>query len=148
MASNISGKAIERSQRFLEPGEQVQRVVFAQGGINPWFQVVFFLVALIGLRIVTGGLLGGALGGLAGALLVNAFITRRLVLVTDRAVVVLEYGQFGGVKPKRVLARLPMGTGIGPLSGTWAQIELGGERLWVHKKWHEAAGAFVPTKLG
>ncbi|MFC8512397.1 hypothetical protein [Streptomyces sp. NPDC057257] len=71
-----------------------------------------------------------------------------MVLVTDRAVVVLEYGRFGGVKPTRVLARLPQGTPIGPMSGTWARIELAGERLWVHKKWHEDAAAFVPTRLG
>ncbi|MCT9078511.1 hypothetical protein [Streptomyces fulvoviolaceus] len=68
--------------------------------------------------------------------------------MTDRSVVVLEYGRFGAVKPTRVLARPPLGTEIGPLSGTWARIELAGERLWVHKKWHGDAAAFTPARLG
>lgn len=76
--SKISAKVVERSQGLLEPGEQVRRVLLAQGGINPWAQVVFFMVGL-----------------------------------------------------------------IGTLSGTWAQTELAGERLWVHKKWHGDAAAFA-----
>jgi hypothetical protein len=143
VAPKILSKVVERSQGFLEPGEQVRRVVIAQGGINPWLQVVFFMVGVIGVRVVAsvvgaagGGVLWGALGGLAGAVLASAFISRRVVLGTDRSVVVLEYGRFGAVKPTRLLARLPEGTAIGPLAGTWARIELAGERLWVHKKWH------------
>ncbi|MGI5413874.1 hypothetical protein ACQEV9_44620 [Streptomyces chartreusis] len=151
----ISGMVIERSRRFLEPDEQVRRVILAQGGINPWLQVVFFVVGLIGVRIAfnavgADGVLGifyGVLGGAAGALVAGALTSRRVVLVTDRSVVVLAYGRFGGVKPSRLAARLPRDTRIGPLSGTWAPIELGGERLWVHKKWHGDAAAFE-ARLG
>ncbi|WP_329248209.1 hypothetical protein OG223_15835 [Streptomyces sp. NBC_01478] len=135
---------IERSQGFLEPGERVERVLLAQGGLNPWAQVGFVVVGLIGVRVVavaagaSGGFgaLGGVLGALAGAMIAAAFTTRRVVLSTDRGVVVLEYGQFGGVRPSKAIARLPQGTTIGTLSGTWARTELAGERLWVHKKWH------------
>lgn len=151
MAPKILARVIERSQGLLEPGERVERVLLAQGGINPWAQVGFFLAGLIGVRVVVVaagaesglGALGGALGGLVGAAVAMALTTRRVVLVTDRGVVVLEYGRFGGVKPTKVIARLPRGTGIGALSGTWAQTELAGERLWVHKKWHGDAAAFA-----
>lgn len=119
--------------------------------------MVFFMVGLVGVRVLftamgaaegAAGYLAGFLGGLAGVLLANGFTTRRGVLVTDRNVVVLEYGRFGGVKPIRVIARLPQGTRIGPMSGTWAPIELAGERLWVHKKWQGDAAAFTPAQLG
>ncbi|MET7484711.1 hypothetical protein [Streptomyces sp. NPDC005538] len=129
----------------------MERVLLAQGGINPWAQVGFFLVGLIGVRVVAvaagassgGGALLGALGGLVGMTVAMALTTRRVVLATDRGLVVLEYGRFGGVKPSGVVARLPKGTGIGTLSGTWARTELAGERLWVHKKWHGDAVAFA-----
>ncbi|MFJ9243070.1 polymorphic toxin-type HINT domain-containing protein [Streptomyces sp. NPDC101776] len=132
-----------RSQGFLEPGERVERVLLAQGGINPWAQVGFPPVGLIGVRAVavaagaSGGVgaLGGVLGALAGAMIAAVLTTRRVVLATDRGLVVLEYGRFGGVQPSKVIARLPKETAIGALSGTWAQTELAGERLWVHKKW-------------
>lgn len=131
-------------------------MVIAQGGINPRLQIAFLMVAFIGVRILStamglagdAGIFMGALGGLAGALLANGFITRRAVFVTDQDVVVLAYGRFGGVRPTRVIARLPQGTRIGPMSGTWAQIELAGERLWVHKKWQGDAAAFTPVQLG
>lgn len=157
MISTLSGKVIGRAQRFLEPDERVRRVVLAQGGINPRLRIVFFMVAAVGVRVLltamgeaegAAGLLGGFLGGLAGAFLANGFTTRRGVLVTDRNVVVLEYGRFAGVRPIRVIARLPQGTRIGPMSGTWAPIELAGERLWVHKKWQGVAAAFTPAQLG
>lgn len=52
MTSKISASVVERSQGLLEPGEQVRRVLLAQGGINPWAQVVFFMMGLIGVRAV------------------------------------------------------------------------------------------------
>jgi hypothetical protein len=151
MAPKISASVIERSQGFLEPGERIERVLLAQGGVTPWAQVGFPLVGLIGVRTVavaagaTGGVgaLGGVLGALIGAVVAAAVTTRRVVLATDRGVVVLEYGRFGGVRPTKVIARLPLGTEIRALSGTWAQTELGGERLWVRTKWHGEAVAFA-----
>ncbi|MFF5492580.1 hypothetical protein [Streptomyces aquilus] len=147
---------IERAQGFLRPGERVRQVMVAQGGINPRFQIAFLMAAFIGVQILSdamglagnAGILMGALGGVAGGLLANGFITRRAVSVTDQDVVVLAYGRFGGARPTRVAARLPQGTRIGPMSGTWAQIELAGERLWVHKKWQGDAAAFTPAHLG
>lgn len=146
MAVGLAGRVVRRSQEFLEPGEQVRRVVLAQGGLNPWWQNVFFLSGLVGARFAItswGGsglfdLLRSLLGALAGAFLATLFISRRVVLMTDRGVVVLEYGRFGGVQPTRVRARLPLGTGLGRLSGLWARTELAGERLWVHRRWHHA----------
>lgn len=155
MAAKILARVVERSRGLLEPGERVERVLLAQGGINPWAQGGFPLVGLIGVRAVAiaagassvVGALGGVLGALAGAVIAAALTTRRVLIATDRGVVVLEYGRFGGAKPTKVVARLPQGTAIGSLSGTWAQTELAGERLWVHKKWH--GDAAVPVgRLG
>src|SRR4051812_20038234 len=150
MASQLSDVVAERARRLLEPGERVVRVFLAQGGIKPSASVWIVLTGLLGTRTLASAAgagnwqaaLWGWLGAMAVAAVTTCLTTRRVVLVTDRNVVLLEYGRLGGVKPRRVIARLPQGTRIGPLSGTWAQIELAGERLWVHRKWHGDAAAF------
>ncbi|MDX3850546.1 hypothetical protein [Streptomyces sp. AK02-01A] len=150
--SVTTGVISERSSRFLEEGETVRRVYLAQGGINPWAQVGFFVAGLVLVRVVAMaagadgnlGLFGGVLGGVLGAAVAAALTTRRVVAVTDRAVLLLSYGRFGAVKPNSVVARLPKGTRIGELSGTWAKTEIAGEKLWIHKKWHGDAAAFEP----
>ncbi|MFE0516150.1 hypothetical protein [Streptomyces sp. NPDC058964] len=155
MASRLSGVVMERARPLLEPGEQIRRVVLAQGGIRPTAQVWIVLPGLLAGRILADAAgaviwqeaLWSALGAMVAAVIATCLITRRVLLVTDRSVVLLEYGRFGGVRPARVIARLPQGTRIGPLSGTWARIELAGERLWVHKRWHGDAAAFE-TRLG
>jgi hypothetical protein len=39
-------------------------------------------------------------------------------------------------KPKSLLGTLPRHTQLGPVSGRWGQINLLGERHWVHKRFH------------
>lgn len=148
-------KTRERSRGFLEQGESVRQVVVAQGGLSPWGVTGMFAGAGAGavvLGIMARGLAGEApwlalpwlpIGGIAGiaAVLVT---TRRVVLVTDRAVLVPACGGSGPARPKRVVARLPDGTRVGPLSGTYAKVALGGERLWIHKKFHGGATASGP----
>jgi hypothetical protein len=81
-------------------------------------------------------MLGGALAGL----LVASLMSRRVVLRTDRALVVLGFNRFAfRVKPSKVVARLPKDTLFGPLEGTYARMKLGTETLWIHKKWHATA---------
>jgi hypothetical protein len=42
----------------------------------------------------------------------------------------------GGAKPKSLLGTLPQHTQLGPVSGRWGQLNLLGERHWVHKRFH------------
>ncbi|MFJ3665180.1 hypothetical protein ACIPSE_01870 [Streptomyces sp. NPDC090106] len=147
--SRVSDRVVERSRRFLAPDEQPRWVVLAQGGINPWYQGLFFAVGLIAFRLLAaglgldfdGGAFFGPLGGMIGFVVCQSRVTRRVLLTTDRAIVVLEYDSFGGVHPSRVLSRLPLDTPVGPLSGIWARTELAGERLWIHKKWQRGVPA-------
>ena len=104
-----------RVEQHVEPGEAIEQVLLAQGGIPPSLSVF---------------------GGRLGTLLVH----RRIVAVTDRAVLVLE-ADWNGTKPKRVLARLPRETRSGPVNGAWAKTTLGGERLYVNRKFHGAVTA-------
>jgi hypothetical protein len=108
----LRDKLVDRVQPFLEPGETVQCVFLAQAGASPYLANSF-------------GLLGSILG-----------VKRRIVAVTDRAVLVLE-ADFGGTKPQQVLARLPRSTRLGPVKGVWAKAQVNGEKLYVHRRFHK-----------
>jgi hypothetical protein len=106
----LRDKLAERTRPYLEDGEQVEQVFLAQTGPTPWLM--------------------GLIGGLAMMLAVK----RRIIVVTDRAIVVLAAGAWTGTNAKSVVARLPRQTRFGALKGLWARIELDGQRMWVHKR--------------
>jgi hypothetical protein len=112
-------KLQERTAPFLEAGEQGRQVFMAQSGPSPLFALVSYWIVLVAGHYV-------------------------IAVVTDRAIVVLTASKLRPSVPKSVLLRLPRATPLGPVSGLWGKIELGGERYWVHKRFHkdiEAADA-------
>jgi len=107
-------KLVERVQPYLEEGEQVEQVFTAQSGPNPYW---FFLTWII------------------------AFMVKyRIVAVTNKNIVVLESAKTG-YKPKALLAREPLATRLGPMSGLWGTTELAGEKMYVHKRFHKDVAA-------
>jgi hypothetical protein len=107
----------ERSGAFLEPGEQVRQVFLAQSGPSPLFVLLsYWIVLFAGLYVI--------------------------VVVTDRAIVVLRASKLRPTTPKTLLMRLPRGNRLGPVSGLWGKIELD-RRYWVHKRFHKDVDAAV-----
>ena len=106
----LRDKLRERSQPFLEPGEQIQQIFLAQTASQ--YQVLIPILFLLKNRY-------------------------RVVAVTDRAVVVLEAARMQNSKPTGVLTRLPRSTPLGAPAGMWAVLDLGGEKLRVHKRFHK-----------
>ncbi|MGH3376392.1 MAG: hypothetical protein ACRDP6_16805, partial [Actinoallomurus sp.] len=47
----------------------------------------------------------------------------------------------GGSKPKSLVGTLPRHTQLGPVSGRWAQLDLLGQRHWVHRRFHPEISA-------
>ena len=115
----LRDKLHERVQPYLQPGDQVEEVFLAQGGVSPW--------------------LNNGLFGAIGALLLVPFTTRRVVVVTDQAIVVVEASKVTGttLTKRGVIARLPRQTVIGPARGVWAKFRLGDEKLYAHKRFHQ-----------
>jgi hypothetical protein len=107
----LRDKLTTRVAPLLEPGEKLQQVFPAQGGISPWLGNGF---------------------GLVGAMVLTK---RRIIAVTDRAVVVMAANR-SGTSPTEVLKRLPRGTTIGDVKGVYAKVQLDGEKLYVHKRFH------------
>jgi hypothetical protein len=104
---------IKRVTPFLEPGEEVEVVFAAQSGPNPWWSVVWGWLAMV----VTGSF---------------SYVT---VVTTDRANVVLRNVRMFRFRPAAVLFRGPRES-LGNPSGIWGKISVGGERYWVHRRFH------------
>jgi hypothetical protein len=105
-------KLREQTQPLLEPGETTAQVFLAQEG-------------------------RGWMVGLGGGLLMMLFAKPRIVVVTDRAIVVFRQNKLIAT-PKEVLVRLPRNTYFGPVRGRWAKVALIGEheQIYVHRRFH------------
>jgi hypothetical protein len=116
----IRTKLENNVQPQLEPGETLRAVFPAQGGPNPW------LLAF------------------SGYLIFMWLAKYVIIAVTDKRIVVFKASALGTTKPKEVLATFPRDTRLGPVSGIWGKLELGGTRYYVHKRYQkdiEAANA-------
>ena len=108
----IRDKIAKNVQPHLEQGETLQAVFPAQGGINPW------------LGMLTGYLIFLVLGKYV------------IVAVTDRRIVVFKASPLATTKPKEQLGTFGRETELGPVSGLWGKIDLGGMRYYVHRRFH------------
>jgi len=116
----IRDKISKNVRPHLEQGETLQAAFPAQGGINPWWVV------------------------LTGYLLFFWLAKYVIVGVTDRRILLFKASPLATTKPKELLGTFGRETRLGPVSGLWGKIELGGKRYYVHRRFHkdvEAADA-------
>ncbi len=105
---------VEHSAPFLPAGSEIRQVFICQAA--PSF-------AVINVTYLTG--------------LTMNWIKYRCVAVTKDAIYVLESSKSsGGAKPQSLVGTLPRRTQLGPVSGRWGEVDLFGERHWVHKRFH------------
>jgi hypothetical protein len=124
---NTRDRLIAESRRFLEPGEAVAHVVRALEGPNRWLGVGLTTVVGAALAVVTT-IAPLAIGVMA--LVYTAMYQRRLILSTDRRLLLLAGGRFR-FSPKSVLEVLDLETRIGPLKGLFLRSSLAGRRLYI-----------------
>jgi len=105
---------VERSQPFLPKGSEVRHAFIGQAAPN----FGYFLVSY-----ATG--------------LTMFWIKYRCVAVTQDGIYVLDSSKTsGGARPRAMVGTLPRDTRLGPVSGRWAEVDLLGERNWVHQRFH------------
>ena len=110
---------------FLEEGEQVDHVVKALAGPNRWLGLGIATVVGLAVALALGGLNGSVFLGLIALYLVfTCLYVRHLILITDRAVVLVS-GNRISFKPKVLVERLPADTPLRPLKGIWLQLQTG-----------------------
>ena len=108
----IRDKIEKNVQPYLEPGEKVQSAFPATAGPSPYF------------LILTGYLL-------------SFWMKWVVIVVTDRRILLLKTSMSGTTKPKELLATFPRETQLGPVSGTYAKVMLGGTPYRVHRRFHK-----------
>jgi hypothetical protein len=111
----IRDKMRANAEHLLQPGENIQAVFGAQTR-SQWF-------ALISIWIIAFS---------------NAY---RVIVVTDRRILVTKSGRFSMTPVKEVVREIPRGVRIGPASGLWYKSETLGEKLYIHKRYHKDVAA-------
>ncbi len=106
----LRDKLATRAQPYLEPGEQVQQVFCAYSGPSPYFAFLSSLIILFGGHY-------------------------HIIVVTDRAVIVLDAGKLRSTFPKRLRIRGPRQVVMGDPRGLWGGIQLD-QRYYVHRRFH------------
>jgi hypothetical protein len=118
----IRDKTSKHLQPHLEQGEVLQAAFPAQGGASP------------NLLVLTGYLLSFWLAKYV------------VVAVTDRRIAVFKASPLATTKAKELLGSFPRETRLGPVSGLWGKIELGGTRYYVHRRFiADVQAADAPT---
>ena len=99
----------------LQPGETIQAVFCAQT-TSQYFALISYWIILF----------------------TNAY---RVVVVTDRRILVCRSGRLRMTPVNEVLRELPRTTRIGPPSGLWWKSQSLGEQLYINKRFHKDINA-------
>lgn len=104
-------KLAQRATAYLEPGERIQSVFIAQSGPSPYWILLSYWIVVFGGRYV-------------------------IIVVTDRAILVLRAGRLVTTKPKAMRLRGPRNHWLGRPTGLWGVIRLDRE-YWVRRRFHK-----------
>ena len=96
---------------LLQQGESVQ-AVFAAQTTNPWWALVSYWIIILR----------------------NSY---RVVVVTDRRILVCRSGRFRVTPVNAVVGEFPRTTRIGPVKGLWYRCDALGERLYIARRFHK-----------
>lgn len=110
---------VERSIPFLPAGSEIRQAFICQAAPSFAYFLITYMTGLTLFRI-----------------------KYRCVVVTQDAIYVLDSTKrSGGASPQALVGTLPRRTELGPVSGRWAEVQLLGERHWVHKRFHDQIAA-------
>jgi hypothetical protein len=107
----IRDKLRSNAAHVLQPGETVQSIFTAQTASPYWALLSYWIV-----------------------MFKNAY---RVVVVTDRRILVCHSGRFRVTPVTSIVRELPRATKIGPAHGFWYRCDALGERLYIHKRFHK-----------
>ena len=126
---------------LMESGETLQTSVPAQGGIHPFALLVPGFGAVI-VAVFTNGqpMLQVILITVAFALIGAALTTAkyRVIGITNEAVLLCSARAFRPAKPVKLIERLSHGNNFQPSGSFWGQVQVGPERLWVHRRFFQS----------
>jgi len=104
-------KLRSNASHILQPGEQIQAIFGAQT-MSPYLSLISVFIVLFG----------------------NAY---RVVVVTDKLILVCRSGRIRVNLVKDVERELPREWAIGPAHGLWYRTEVLGETLYINRRFHK-----------
>jgi hypothetical protein len=111
----IRDKMRANAAHVLQPGETVQQVFAAQTA-SPYLALISYWIVIF----------------------TNSY---RVVIVTDKRILVCKAGRVSTAAVKEVVGEFPRSTRIGPATGIWYKCETLGDRLYIHKRFHKDVAA-------
>jgi hypothetical protein len=99
------------AQQYLQPDESIQSIFGAQT-TSQYFALISYWIIIIN----------------------NSY---RVIVVTNRRILVCQAGRVVTSQIKGVLRELPRNTKIGPPHGLWYRTEALGEKLYIHRRFHK-----------
>lgn len=118
----IRDKLRANAAHILQPGETIQSVFTGQTA-SPYLALISYWIVVFK----------------------NSY---RVIIVTDKRIVVTRSGRASTTAVKEVVGEFPRSTKIGPASGVWYKCESLGDKIYIHKRFHKdiaAADAQVPA---
>src|SRR5690242_11941981 len=103
------------AEHLLQPGEQIQAVMPAQT-TSQYFALLSYWIIILS----------------------NAY---RVIVVTDRRILVCKSGRFRTTPVKAVERELPRQTMIGPAHGLWYRCDSLGDKLYINRRFHKDIAA-------
>jgi hypothetical protein len=135
----LRSKLAERARPYLQPGEQIQAVFKAQSRVAPYWgwlplATIFILLAWADLSrpgLATAIAFYVVLASGLWSVFYLVSIRSHLVVVTDRAIVVLDVSTWSPSGPARLRLRHPRNFHFGRRPGFRGQFVLDNAKYWV-----------------
>lgn len=134
-----TGDRSHPADQFLNQGDHVHALVPAQGGLHPFTLLVIGVAALAGIVLtvdlpwVQVSLISTTVFATAAVLTMSRY---RLLAFTDADMVVMRTRALRPAKPVELLERIERVEPFNIRGSAWGQIIVGGEKLWVHRRYH------------
>lgn len=132
-----SGSRPHPVEKFLEPDETVRWILPAQGGLHPFTMLAFALFVLLAVLLLDprSWVMGVTITAVVFAIVAVLTTARyRVIAITADDVLLLRARGWRPAKPVELLDRIQRTTKFEVRSQFWSQIEVAGEKLWVHKR--------------
>ena len=135
--SQLRGSRPHPVEKFLEPNETVKWILPAQGGLHPFTMLFFAVFILLAVLVFdpSSFLMGMTISVVVFAVVAVLTTARyRVIAITADDVVRLKARGWRPGKPVDFISRTPRTTKFEVRGQFWSQIEIAGEKLWVHKR--------------
>ena len=124
-------------EKFLEADEKVRWIIPAQGGLHPFTMLFFAVFILLAVLVLdpASWIMGVTISTVVFAVVAILTTARyRVIAITANDVLLLKARGWRPAKPVELLDRIPRTSKFEVRSQFWSQVEIAGEKLWVHKR--------------